>query len=146
MKKFLCALILILSLIVSFVPSSYAAKKPLYRKIDLDLTKFSSVMLYSGLFNIMSNPSAYSGKVIKIRGTFDTFHDDKDNQDYFAVIIMDASACYTTGIDFVLKDAAKYKYPKDYPEAGSIITVAGKFELYREGEDLLCRLSDAEIL
>lgn len=121
-------------------------KNSSYRKIDLDLTKFSSVMVYSGLFNIMGNAPAYDGKVIKIQGMFDTFHDEQDNEYYFAVVIMDASACCTMGIDFVLRDAKKYKYPDDYPQTGDVITVVGRFELYREGENLLCRLSDAEIL
>lgn len=142
MKKFLCVLVLILSLI----SPSHTAKKSSYRKIDLDLTKFSSVMVYSGLFNIMGNAPAYDGKVIKIQGMFDTFHDEQDNEYYFAVVIMDASACCTMGIDFVLRDAKKYKYPDDYPQTGDVITVVGRFELYREGENLLCRLSDAEIL
>lgn len=142
MKKFLCVLVLILSLI----SPSHAANKSSYSKVDLDMTKFSSVILYSGLFDIMGNAPAYDGKVIKIKGMFDSFHDDKDNEDYFAVFIMDASACCTTGIDFVLRDAKKYKYPDDYPETGDVITVVGRFELYREGEDLLCRLADAEIL
>ncbi len=95
---------------------------------------------------LWGNAPAYDGKVIKIKGMFNSFHDDKDNEDYFAVVIMDASACCTTGIDFVLRDAKKYKYPDDYPETGDVITVVGRFELYREGEDLLCRLADAEIL
>ena len=146
MKNFLCVVVLILALMSSSSSYSYAAKRSSYKRIDLDLTKFSSVMLYSGVFDIMSNPKAYDGKVIKIQGMFDSFHDDKTNEDLFAVVIMDEGACCATGIDFVLRDAKQHKYPEDYPETGEIITLVGRFELYREGEDLFCRLSNAEIL
>ena len=57
---------------------------------------------------------------------------------------MDSSACCSTGLDFVLKD--EYKYPKDYPEVGETITVAGKFEMYRDGDEVFCHLVDADIL
>ena len=39
-----------------------------------------------------------------------------------------------------------YKFPQDYPKIGDIITVAGKFEMYQEGEEIFCRLGDADLM
>ena len=134
MKKLLCACVLVMLI----AGSAFAAKA------DLDLTKFSSVMVYSGLFNVMANPYAYRGKTIKLKGYFDAYHDDLTGKDYFGVMVMDASACCATGLDFVLK--GEHKYPEDYPETGAVITVMGKFDVYTEGEEIFCHLVDAEIM
>ena len=134
MKKFLLATMLLLVL----SSCSYAAKP------DIDFTKFSSVMIYSGVFDMLRNPDAFIGKTIKIRGQFDCAQDPDTGKMYFSVTVMDASACCSTGFDFVLKDF--YKYPKDYPSVGDTITVSGKFEHYQEGEDTYFHLVDAELL
>ena len=133
MKKFLCAAVVVMSL------CTFAHAEP-----DLDLTKFSSVMTYSSLMNILADPSAFIGKVIKLNGKFEAFHDDETGNDYFGVTVSDTSACCVTGLDFVLKDTRKY--PEDYPKNGETITVSGRFEMYREGEEVFCRLVDAEII
>ncbi|MBQ7214434.1 MAG: metal ABC transporter permease [Synergistaceae bacterium] len=64
---------------------------------DLDLTKFSSMMVYTGLFNVMANPSAYVGKTIKLRGQFDMYHDEETGKDYYGVAVMDAGASCERG-------------------------------------------------
>ena len=69
MKKFMCSILLILV----FASCSFGVKKGNVQKVDFDLTKFSSVMVYSGLYNILSNLSEYVGQVIKIKGYFDLF-------------------------------------------------------------------------
>lgn len=103
-------------------------------KIDVDFSQLNSMVAYSGLFDMMINPDAYLGKIIRIKGTFDTAHDEETGMDYFGVIIMDGSMCCVTGVDFVLKE--KYKYPQDYPKVGAAITVTGKLERYGEGEEM----------
>ncbi|MBQ7214435.1 MAG: hypothetical protein IJS39_00440 [Synergistaceae bacterium] len=44
----------------------------------------------------------------------------------------------------MLKD--RYKFPEDYPKIGDIVTVQGKFEMYRDGEEVFCHLAEAEIV
>lgn len=140
MKKFLCVIVLSSILISSVsLSSSYGATKP-----DIDLTRFSSVMVYSGLFNVLCNPSAYNGKIIKLKGQFAFVHDEETGENYYGVEVMDASACCAIGLDFVLKGS--YEYPQDYPKVGDVITVSGKFEQYKDGEEIFCRLIDADIL
>ena len=136
MKKVLCVIVLLAALTAS---SSFAEIKP-----DLDLIRFSSFMAYSGFMNILCNPSAYTGKIIKLTGQFAFAQDEETGENYYGVSMMDATACCTIGLDFVLKNS--YKYPQDSPEIGEIITVSGKFEQYRDGEDVFCRLVDADIL
>ena len=140
MKKFLSVILII----VMLSSCSYGAAKKKGNKsakVDLDLTKFSSVMVYSALFNVLTNPSAYIGQTIKIKGQFDLFHDEDTDKNYFGVMVMDASACCSTGLDFVLKDSYK-----EYPEVGEVITVAGKFEQYQEDGITYCHLIEADIL
>ena len=113
-------------------------------KIDVDFSKFSSVMAYSGIYDMMINPDSYLGKTVRVKGKFDTIHDDETGEDYFAVVVMDASMCCAAGLDFTLK--GKRKYPDDYPEIGTEITVTGKFERYTEGEDVYYRLGGSDML
>lgn len=140
MKKFvICILIFILC-----TPPSSASENE--RKVDIDLSKLNTMMTYSTLFNIMTNPDNYIGKVIKIKGLFDSAKDPDTNIDYFAVVIMDASACCSSGLDFEPKKEYNYHYPADYPEIGSSITVIGKFERYVDGEEVYYHLAEADIL
>ncbi|MBR6900675.1 MAG: hypothetical protein IKN30_01260, partial [Synergistaceae bacterium] len=123
------------------ISNSFAAPKA-----DIDLTKLNSMMTYSTLFNILTNPDSYLGKTIKIKGIFDSAKDPDTGIDYFAVVIMDASACCSSGLDFSLKKKYKYEYPKDFPELGEDITVIGKFERYSEGENIYYHLAEADMI
>ena len=112
--------------------------EPVY---DVDLTKLSSTMVYSEVYAMMSSPDTYKDKSVKMNGNFSVYHDEATDKYYFACVIADATACCSQGIEFVL--SGDYKYPQDYPELGSEITVAGTFGTYYEGEYMYCQLSDA---
>ena len=131
-RKILCAVIMVMALAVS---CAYGAG----RKPDIDLSKMNGVMAYSGLFNVMCDPPAYEGKIIKVKGVCDSVHDDETGKDYYGVVMMDGTMCCSLGVDFVLKSGK-------YPEKGKVITVMGRFEQYKDGEDIFCRLSDAELM
>ena len=92
-------------------------------KIDVDLTKLSTTMAYSAVFDIVENPAEYRGKIIKIRGTYAKFHDPAKNEYHHACIIMDETACCMQGMEFELSDG---KYPPKERE----ITLIGKFDTY----------------
>lgn len=112
--------------------------------IDVDLTTMSTTMIYSEVYNMLCEPENYEGKIIKMDGTFSVFYDEGMGNTYYSCIIQDATACCSQGLEFVLKDS--YSYPEDYPKEGGEITVAGVFETYMEGEDMYCRLRDAELV
>ena len=110
----------------------------------LDLTKLSSTMVYSEVYNMMCTPEDYNGRTVTMRGQFAISEDPDSGKRYYACIIQDALACCTQGLEFVL--AGEHTYPDDYPELGSEITVSGTFELYEEGDIRYCRLVDAEMI
>jgi hypothetical protein len=109
--------------------------------IDIDLTVLSSTVVYSEVFNMMTLSENYVGKKIRMRGTYNHFHDESTGNDYFACIIADATACCAQGIEFELLD--EYAYPDDYPEDFDEITVVGVFDTYMEDDYEYCTLRSA---
>ncbi len=107
--------------------------------VDVDLTKLSSTMVYSEVYNMMSSPEYYMGKRVRMKGSF--AFAKGDGRYYFACIIADATACCAQGIEFVLKD--ERKFPDEYPSKGTEITVVGIFDTYKEGINRYCQLIDA---
>ena len=112
-------------------------------KYDVDLTKLSSTMVYSEVYNMMTNPDEYIGKKVKMSGNFGVYQDQTTNKIYFACLIADATACCSQGIEFVLE--GDYSFPEDYPEINTIITVSGTFDTYEENGYTYCQLIDAKM-
>ena len=111
--------------------------------IDVDLTILSPTLIYSEVYNMMYSPSEYLGKTIRIEGQYNQYHDPVTEQDYFACVIADATACCAQGMEFVLTDA--YRYPEDYPQTGSTIVVTGVFDTYLEDGYEYCTLRNATL-
>ena len=109
--------------------------------IDIDLTQLSSTMVYSEVFNIVSDPESFIGKVIKMEGMFTMYHDEATDKYYYGCIIQDATACCSQGLEFVPLNATVY--PDDFPEEMSTITVTGTFSIYEEGGYKYMTLKDA---
>jgi len=112
--------------------------------IDVDLTKLSSTMVYSEVYNMMVSPDNYTGKTVKMNGAFAYYEDPETKKQYFACIIADATACCSQGLEFIL--TGEHTYPNDYPELNSEITVTGTFETYEENGYNYCRLVDATLV
>lgn len=112
--------------------------------IDVDLTKLSSTMVYSEVYNMMVSPDNYTGKTVKMKGQFAYYEDPETKAQYFACIIADATACCSQGLEFIL--TGDHTYPKDYPELGSEITVTGTFEVYTESGFQYCGLVNATLV
>ena len=115
--------------------------------VDVDLTKLSSTMVYSEVYAMMTAPEDYIGKTVRMKGQFALYQATDANgqpvpdQIYFACVIADATACCQQGLEFVL--AGDARYPDDYPELGTDITVVGEFQTYMEGEYQYCHLIDS---
>lgn len=112
-------------------------------KPEIDLTTMSSTMVYSQVSDMMQTPEKYMGKSVRMKGPFSIYQDPSNGKNYFAVIISDATACCAQGIEFVLE--GDVKYPDDYPEAGTEITVSGEFDTYEEAGSIYCQLIHAEM-
>lgn len=101
--------------------------------VDIDLTQFSSTVVYSEVYNMMLTPEEYAGQTVRMKGPLTAFMDDDQSQIYTAVFISDATACCQQGFEFVWEG---HEYPNDFPELGTEITVTGVFELYeRDGAE-----------
>ncbi len=98
--------------------------------VDLDLSKLSGTVVYAEVYNIMTEPEKYVGEIIKIKGNFQIFQDNTLNKIYYSCVIPDATACCQQGIEFV--PAKQMRYPQDFPELETEITVTGKFTPYTE--------------
>ncbi len=112
--------------------------------IDIDMTLLSNTMVYSELFNMMVSPEDYIGKSVKMKGTFSAVHDDASGNDYFACVVMDATACCSQGLEFIPVES--YRYPEDFPAEGEKICIKGVFDMYEEGDYSYCTLKDASLI
>lgn len=111
---------------------------------DVDLTALSSTMIYSEVSNMVMAPDDYIGKTVKMTGQFAVYYDEAADENYFACVIADATACCQQGLEFQLK--GNKNYPDDYPEIGSDITVQGTFSTYDLDGQTYITLKDATIL
>lgn len=106
--------------------------------VDVDLTKLTSTMVYSEVYNMVTDPSQYMGKTVRMQGITSIYHDDVDNNDYYACVIQDATACCAQGIEFVLNDGK-------YPDANTEVTVVGTFSSYKIEDYEYYTLKDATV-
>ncbi|MBQ3932303.1 MAG: hypothetical protein II653_00925 [Lachnospiraceae bacterium] len=124
--------------------ADYASKEVDLKSIDLDLTTYSSTMVYTEVYNMMLQPKEYKGKTVKIKGLFTTYCEESTGVNYFACIVQDATACCSQGIEFSL--TGDYTYPDDYPKEGEEITVVGVFDTYKEVNSEYIVLKNAMII
>ena len=109
---------------------------------DVDLTQLSASMVYAQVYDMVNNGNDYLGKSVKVKGPFAYFQ-ETDGREFFAVLISDATACCSQGIEFVLD--GDYSYPKDYPPINTEIVVTGEFNYYKEGNATYCQLLHASM-
>ena len=144
---FLCACEKSDATVISVTSSSIQEDIPLTEEpdqgVDVDLTVLSSILVYSEVYNMVTDPSSYIGKTVKMDGIFDVYTDESTGKNYYACIIQDATKCCSNGIEFELEK--ERVYPDDYPEVGSIITVTGVFDIYEEDGVKYCTLRKAKM-
>ncbi|MBQ8922471.1 MAG: hypothetical protein IJ060_10000 [Oscillospiraceae bacterium] len=108
---------------------------------DVDLTTLESNMVYAQVYDMVFGETDYNGKLVRAKGQFSYYQDPATKQDYFAVLISDATACCAQGIEFVL--AGEHTYPDDYPEIGDEIIIHGTFNTYEDETGAYVQLKDA---
>lgn len=96
---------------------------------DIDLTKLSSTMVFSEVYNMMISPEEYVGKTIKAEGIFQVFQ-DSDNPNFYALVIADATACCQQGLELIWDGDPVY--PDDFPKENSVIEITGVYKSYVE--------------
>ncbi len=108
---------------------------------DIDLTAMSETMVFSSLNDMLIKPSDYDGKTVKITGQCAVYHEDSENKDYYALIMVDSTGCCTQVLEFDLKDGESGKGFVNDEE----ITINGTFSWEKIGESNLCTLKDVTL-
>ncbi len=116
---------------------------PTYAKADYDFSRMDKAMMYTQIYNMLKTPDKYKGKIVRMQGKFGHYYDEKTGKHYFGCVVMDATACCSTGMEFSRK--GRHSYPENYPKLDEPIIVTGRFSSYKEGKELFCELADAEI-
>lgn len=121
-----------------------ASKENAYAEdeINNDLTKLSTTMVFSELYNILAEAESNFGSIIRIKGKFDYYKDEESGKMYYGVFVTDATACCQQGLEFQPKE--HYKFPDDYPKKGTWMTVTGEFQAYEDGGLKYCHLINAD--
>lgn len=114
--------------------------------VDYDLSKMDSNMVYSVVWQMMSNPEEYIGKSFRVKGLYTASWYEPTQQYYHYVVLKDAQACCAQGLEFVWEDG-NHVYPEEYPAEETQVEIVGVFETYREegSEYLYCRLKNASL-
>ena len=132
MKKFFAAAILFAVLTCSSFARAAA--------VDIDLTRMSSTMVYSTVFNMVTNPATFVGKTMRMRGEYTTYHIsiDDPSQIIHACLVRDAAGCCSQGLEFVLSNGK-------YPAGANEITVVGTIAVQKvDGKDV-CYLKNSAL-
>jgi hypothetical protein len=94
----------------------------------------SATMVYSMVFQMVTEPKKFVGKTIKMKGAFSSYQDEETGRRFFGCIIKDALACCSQGLAFEL--AKPRKFPSEYPSEGTSITIVGTFEFEKEEDGI----------
>ena len=118
---------------------------PVYEHIDIDLTTMNATMVYSQVSDMLSSPSTYLHKIVKVKGPFKPYESTDPNSCYPAIIVQDATACCGNGLEFLLYGVPRCTMQggNGYPLLNEEATVVGRFETYLEDYTLYVHLVDA---
>jgi hypothetical protein len=118
---------------------------PVYENIDIDLTTMNATMVYSQVSDMLSRPSTYLHKIVKVKGPFKPYESTNPDYCYPAIIVQDATACCGNGLEFLLYGVPRCSMQggNGYPILNEEATVVGRFETYLEGTSLFVHLVDA---
>ena len=142
-KRNLC-LLLCLFVLLTGCGGSRAEEKRDDGEIDIDLTTYSATMIYSEVSHMMSDPSYYVGKTIKVKGIFSSYKEKSTGERKYSCFVPDAAACCVTGLPFVPRDTCVF--PDDFPGRDGDFVIVGTFDMVKEGSGEYGFLRDTEIV
>ncbi len=109
-------------------------------KIDVDLTKVNTNMVYVQVFYMMQKPEDYNGQTIRLPGVCTIMKNKTTQQRTYNCNVLDGTGCCAKMIPFKLADANAA-----YPKSGEAITVTGKFQIVTENDKTFGVLNDAVV-
>ena len=124
--------IIILLCLFSQINANVTTDSSSANRVDIDLSRMSATMVYSMVYQMVTEPKKFIGKRIKMKGSFSSYYDEAVDRRFFGCVIKDALACCSQGLAF--ETFKPRKYPKDFPREGSPITIIGRFD-YEKEED-----------
>lgn len=113
------------------------------KKIDIDLTRMSSTMVYAQVYKMVTEPVKFIGKRIRMKGVFSSYYDQETKKQFYGCVIADALACCSQGLAFEL--AKERKFPDEFPDDGEKITIIGDFEMAEDGDDAYPIIRNAKL-
>ncbi|MCR5834620.1 MAG: hypothetical protein K6G55_08245 [Selenomonadaceae bacterium] len=129
MRKFFAAMIVCTMIMFTGIGRAAA--------VDIDLTKMSSTMIYSTVFNIVTTPKNFVGKTMRMHGEY-TIYPITDTETIHACLVRDAAGCCSQGIEFRLING-------NYPSGTCDITVVGTLAIMNvDGKDV-CYMINASL-
>ena len=124
---FLSVGIITLAFLYTHQPNAVKPEQSKETEVDYDLSKLSGNVVYSQVYAMMTNPEEYVDKTFKISGVFALGKDKDGNMMY------------------QFQWEGNHKYPDDYPDLGTEITVVGTFSYQKDGNIVSLLLKNAEM-
>ena len=110
----------------------------------IDLTVLSGDALHDIMDEIMLNPEAHLGEVIRVRGLYQPVFWDVTGQYYHYILIDDPDTCCVMSFEFIL--SGNPTFPDDFPAEDAEIEIIGVFSSYEELERTFFYLAVDEII
>ena len=104
-----------------------------FKKIDIDLARMSGTMVYAYVFKMVTEPTNFIGKRIRMNGTLSSYYDQETKKRFYGCVIADALDCCSQGLAFEL--AKERKFPDEFPDESEKISIIGDFEMAEDGDD-----------
>jgi len=111
--------------------------------VDVDLTALSSTMAQAEFINILTNPSDYLGKTIRVRGPYFNINFQEFGEVFHFVMVIEGDECCRMGFEFIL--SGDYAYPDDFPSQYARIEITGVLSVIEHGEQNFLYLATDEI-
>lgn len=103
--------------------------------VNIDLDKLKDEDKVMKCNDILSNPSKYIGKIIKVKGKVSNFYDDKKDKTYTYITISTNES--KSGIEFNSSDIVK---------EGDIVTIQGTLTTYIENNETHIHIENGKLI
>ncbi len=99
---------------------------------DIDLTGMSSTMVYAQVNEMITTPTDFVNKSVKLSGTFSSEPSEFEGVNYYFVVIADATSCCSQGFEFIYYENDNAVSNESYPEVGAEVEISGVYTSYDE--------------
>jgi len=124
MKKYLI-IIYFIFLAILLITGCESDKKS-ESDVDIDLSELSMTMIQAEYSRIISNADEYSGKSIKIYGSYYTLLYNDPGKRFHYIVIIPGDECCQTGMEF--RRDGDHVFPDDYPSQNAMIQITGTLQ------------------